>query len=93
MIKCVKRKEVWKQGVAPQCQRANTESEFCVLHKVLETNRDECTPTNPILKPFGSPVLLNFQFHLIARIDNTTQALLSNLRAHDSFPTIGALKT
>ena len=63
LIKRVKRKEVRKQGVAPQCRLM-----------------------------FGLPALLNFQFHLIARIDNMTQVLSSNLRAHDSFPT-NALKT
>jgi len=94
LIKRVKRKEVRKQGVAPKCRRAIMESEFRVLHRVLTTNRNECSlsTTNPILKPFGLPALLNFQFHLIARIDDTTQVLLSNLRAHDSFPT-NVLKT
>ena len=92
LIKRVKRKEVQKQGVAPQCRRAISESEFRVLHKVLEADRDECLSTNPILKPFGLPALLNFQFHMIARIDDTTQVLLANLRAHDSFPT-NVLKT
>jgi hypothetical protein len=35
--------------------------------------------------------LINFQFHLIARIDNTTQLMLDHIRVHDSFD--NALKT
>jgi hypothetical protein len=40
---------------------------------------------------YGMPALINFQFHLIARIDNTTQLILDHIRVHDSFD--NALKT
>jgi hypothetical protein len=30
------------------------------------------------------PALINFQFHLIARIDNTTQLILDHIQVHDS---------
>jgi hypothetical protein len=70
----------------------NHKSEFCVLHNILETYRDDVSNTNPILKPFDLPALLNLQFHMIARIDDTTQVLLANLRMHETFPT-NLLKT
>jgi hypothetical protein len=63
-----------------------------VLHNILETDRDNVSITNPILKPFGLPALLNLQFHMIARINDTTQVLLANLHVHDSIP-INLLKT
>jgi hypothetical protein len=47
---------------------------------------------NPIVLQFGLPALLNFQFHLIARIDDTTQVLLSSLWTHNCFGT-NILKT
>jgi hypothetical protein len=37
------------------------------------------------------PALINFQFHLIARIDDTTQVILDHIRIHDNFE--NALKT
>ena len=55
-------------------------SEFCVLYDVLKSNKDSNTWR------CGMPALVNFQFHLIARIDNTTQVVLEHLCAHDSFP-------
>jgi hypothetical protein len=40
---------------------------------------------------YGLYAPTNFQFHLIARIDDTTQVLTENIRVNDSFP--NALKT
>ena len=37
------------------------------------------------------PALINFQFHLIARINDTTQVILDHIRVHDNFA--DALKT
>jgi hypothetical protein len=37
------------------------------------------------------PALINFQFHMIARIDNTTQVVLDHIHVHDNFE--NALKT
>ena len=33
----------------------------------------------------GMPVLTNFQFHMIARIDDTTQVIMDHIRVHDHF--------
>jgi hypothetical protein len=30
--------------------------------------------------------MVNFQFHLIARVDDTTQLVLEHIRVHDNFP-------
>ena len=35
--------------------------------------------------------MINFQFHVIGRIDDTTQVLINHIRVHDSFP--NCLKT
>ena len=34
---------------------------------------------------YGMSAMINFQFHLIGRIDDSTQVLIENLRMHDSF--------
>jgi hypothetical protein len=94
LLKRVKRKEVRKQGVSPKCRRAITEREYRLLLTALQAPRREgdddsniAVSTNPIVLRYGLPALLNFQFHLIARIDDTTQVLLSNLRPHEFFGT------
>jgi hypothetical protein len=99
LLKRVKRKEVRKQGVSPKCRRAITEREYRLLLTALQAPRREgdddsniAVSTNPIVLRYGLPALLNFQFHLIARIDDTTQVLLSNLRPHEYFGT-NVLKT
>jgi len=86
LIKRVKKKEVRKQGAASQCRRAITEDEFRTMQKILR-NHDRTS----MIWRFGLYALTNFQFHLLARIDDTTQVLLENLRVHDSF--CNALKT
>jgi hypothetical protein len=86
LIKRVKKKEVRKQGVASQCRRAITEAEFRTMQKILQ-NHDR----NSLIWRYGLYALTNFQFHLLARIDDTTQVLVENLKVHDSF--CNALKT
>jgi hypothetical protein len=85
LIKRVKKKEVRKQGVASQTRRAITELEFRTLHTVF---RDV---SNSMLWRYGMSAMINFQFHVIARIDDTTQLLIDHIRVHDSFP--NCLKT
>jgi Transcriptional activator of glycolytic enzymes len=86
LIKRVRKKEVRKQGVAPQCRRAMTEGEFRAMQNILR-NHD----SGSLLWKCGLYALTIFQFHLIARIDDTTQVLIENIRVHDSF--CNALKT
>ena len=75
LIKRVKEEEVRKQGVAPQSCRLMTEREFRLLHSILQKYR----VSNNIIWRFGVPALVNYQFHLIARIDDATQILLDHV--------------
>jgi len=34
---------------------------------------------------YGMPALMNFQFHLITKIDDTTQVVLEDICTHDNF--------
>ena len=86
LIKRVKRKEVRKQGVLSQTQRAITEVQFRSLHTEF---RDV---SSSMLRQYGMSTLITFQFHLIERIDVTaTQVLIDHLCGHDSF--LNCLKT
>ena len=40
---------------------------------------------NSMLWQYGMSALINFQFHVIGRIDDTTQVLIDHLRVHDLF--------
>ena len=82
MIKLVKKKEVRKQGAASKTRQPMKEAEFQLLIEVLKENN------NSYIWKFGIPALVNFQFHKIARIDDTTQFVLENLRMHDNFPNV-----
>jgi hypothetical protein len=90
LIKRVRKKEVRKQGVAPQCRRAMTETEFRTMQNIFQ-NQQEHDRTSSTIWRYGLYALTIFQFHLIARIDDTTQVLIDNIRVHDSF--CNALKT
>ena len=57
------------------------EIEFRQLHEVFKSSSLN----------FGMPALINFQFHMIARIDDTTQVIMEHIRVHDNFE--NALKT
>ena len=85
LIKRVKKKEVRKQGVASQTRRPMTEQEFRLLQTIL---RD---PKNSAMWRYGMSAMVNFQFHVIGRIDDTTQVLVNHIRVHDTFP--NCLKT
>ena len=85
LIKQVKRKEARKQGAVSRTRRPMKASEFTLMHSVLKEN------VGSDIWRYGMRALVNFQFHLIARIDDATQVVLEHIRVHDSFP--NALKT
>ena len=87
LIKRVKKKEVRKQGAASQSRRAITEVEYRTMQNVF-LNQDM---SSSLVWRYGLYALTNFQFYLIARIDDTTQVLVDNVRVHDNF--CNALKT
>ena len=37
------------------------------------------------MEKYGIPAWMNYQYHLIARIDDATQAQIGNLQKHDYF--------
>jgi len=70
--------------------------EFVVMHNLLNQNvlsagRRSEGAHDVFWKRYGISAMTNFQFHLIARVDNSTQLVLEHNRVHDKFPS--ALKT
>jgi hypothetical protein len=88
-IKRVKKLETRKQGAESQTRRPMQEIEFCRLHEVFKSSSGTTNSSN--IWKFGMPALINFQFHMIARIDDTTQVIMEHIRVHDNFE--NALKT
>jgi len=80
LIKYVKKKEARKMGAAPKARRSITSTEYRAVIKILKSSDD-----GDIIKKHGIPALMNFQFHMISRIDDTTQAFFENLLVHDNF--------
>jgi hypothetical protein len=62
------------------------EAQFRKLHEVF---RD--VSNNDIMWQYGLSAMINYQFHVIARIDDATQVIIDHLRVHDLFP--NCLKT
>ena len=79
VINKVKKMEVRKQGKSSQARRALTIEEFKFLMNKLKESED------PVRK-YAIPALCSFQFHLVARIDDTCQFMLNELMVHDLFP-------
>ena len=70
--------------------------EFVVRHDLVNQNvlsaggrRDNAHDI--FWKRYGILVMTNFQFHLIAWVDDSTQLVLEHIRVHDTF--VSALKT
>ena len=79
LVKKVQKLEVRKQGKASQARRPLTLDEFrFVVHQL---KKKDC-----VVKKYAIPALCAFQFHLIGRIDDTCQFMLSELGTHDVHP-------
>ena len=89
LLKAVKKKEVRKQGAKSQVRRPMVGKEFESMHKLLleAGNDDRRTTTSHASswKRYGISAIVNFQFHMIARIDDSTQVVLEHVRVHDKF--------
>ena len=88
LLKAVKKKEVRKQGAKSMTRRPMVGKEFQNMHKILREagGDDERTTTHASLwKRYGISAMVNFQFHLIARIDDSTQVIIEHIRVHDKF--------
>ena len=79
VINKVKKMEVRRQGKSSQARRALTIEEFKFMISIMRKSNDP-------MKKIAVPALCAFQFHLIARIDDTCQFMLNELRGHDLFP-------
>ena len=87
LIKRVKKQEVRKQGVPSRARRALTHEEFKSTQEALRTyQRDPLHDTmNPIWN-YGCVASLNFQFHMIARIDDSMNVKMDNFKTCPTFP-------
>ena len=79
LIKKVRKKEVRKQGVNSKAQHAITQLEFFRrMQHILKEKND-------VIRSYGIPSLLMFQYNLIARIVDTTQFQMENLMSNQDF--------
>jgi hypothetical protein len=78
LIKYVKKKEARAQGVPSQARRSIKAAEYLRAIDILKEGGSATWK-------FGIPALMNFQFHLISRIDCATQVKIENLAPHDHF--------
>ena len=79
IINKVKKMEVRKQGKESQARRPLTIDEFKYTIRHLKAGDDD-------VWRYALPALFSFQFHLIARIDDTCQFMMNELVVHDIFP-------
>lgn len=80
LIKRIKKKEVRRQGAASQARRPMKREEFELMQGILRN-----TGSQNIVSKYGIPAMNNFQFSMIARIDDTTQFKVENLQSHQHF--------
>jgi hypothetical protein len=95
IIMRVKKKEARKEGVDSQTQCPMLGHEFVVMHNLLNQNvlsaGQRSKGAHNVFERYGISAMVNFQFHLIACVDDSTQLVLEHIQVHDSFPS--ALKT
>ena len=90
LIKCVKKKEARKHGVDSQTKHPMLGPEFVVMHDllnqdVLSAGHRSNNAHDHFWKRYGILAMTNFQFHLIARVDDSTQVVSEHIRVHDTF--------
>ena len=78
LIKKVKKKEVRKEGVSSKARHAVTHVEFRRMQSILREKND-------VLRRYGIPSLLTFQYNMIGRIDDCTQFQMENLTKSEDF--------
>jgi hypothetical protein len=88
LYKYVKKKEVRRQGVASKADMPLQAREYQQMMTILKTE----SAGDDILRKYGIPAFINYQFHMLARVDDVSQSLRENLQLHDRFPNI-ALKS
>ena len=78
LVKRVTKKEARKEGAESKKRRPMNNEEYHSIIQILKSSKDAT-------EKYGIPALMNYQFHLIARIDDTTQVQIGNLQKHDYF--------
>ncbi|MHA7865855.1 hypothetical protein, partial [Flagellimonas marinaquae] len=68
LVRFIWRKEVRGQGAAKQARRAATHDEFVQMHDIFKAEG------NGNIEKYGIPAMMNYQYHLIGRIDDVSQA-------------------
>ena len=79
MIKLVKKFEVRKQGKPSQARRAITELEWRDAMSILTEETNE----HDLFRKYLIPSLTKFQFHMMARINDSSQFQASNLDTYE----------
>jgi hypothetical protein len=85
LIKRVKKKEVRNEGVPSQARRPITETELIQTQTILREK-----PEYGNITKYGIPGFINFQIHMISRIDCASQWVKVNFEPHDQFPRFAA---
>ena len=78
LIQLLLRLETRRQGARSQVRRAFNDGDFRQLRRMLKEDTED-------IKKFGIPAFNNMQFHLIARIDDTANMKMQNLKQHPNF--------
>lgn len=78
LIKYIKKKEARGQGAPTKTRRSIKEGEY---DRVLELLKEK----DDMISKYGIPAMMNYQFHLIARIDCSTQVTIENIQEHNQF--------
>ena len=87
LIKKVKKKEVRKQGVPSRARRALSHEEFKACHATLKAHGRNCeTDSFDLIWNFGCVASLNYQFHMMSRVDDLMNLKMENLRRCPGFP-------
>jgi hypothetical protein len=82
LLKHVRKMEARKQGAESQRRRPMVELEFATMMKVFF---DTGIKSKSLIWLYGMRALVNYQFHLMARVDDTTQVVLEHIKVHDKF--------
>ena len=79
----VKKAEARKLGAPSKARRSSTLDEH---RKTLRLVRSEGAEWGEnLIWKYGLPAQLNFQFHMIARLDDTMHSLEENMKSHPQF--------
>ena len=88
LIKSMKKAEVKNLGIKTQARRAMTDVEFVKIKELCFKLKEG---DNNVVTKYGVSAQMNFQFHLMARLDDTCNVPRENIQVHPNFPF--ALKT